>query len=86
MQAEKKKTICIAVTPSLKAFGILGRARLFEVVQKVREVNATRRSNAPHHSFRGYSMSILQMRCLWMDSLSANSESFSQRTSNEDDT
>ena len=38
-----EKTICLAVTPALKAYGILGRARLFEVIQKVREINAQRR-------------------------------------------
>ena len=32
-----EKTICLAVTPSLKAYGISGRARLFEVVQRVKE-------------------------------------------------
>lgn len=37
-----EKTICLAVTPSLKAYGIPGRARLFEVIQKVKEVNAER--------------------------------------------
>ena len=37
-----EKTICLAVSPSLKAYGIPGRARLFEVVQKVKEVNAQR--------------------------------------------
>ncbi len=37
-----EKTICLAVSPSLKAYGIPGRARLFEVVQKVKEVNAVR--------------------------------------------
>lgn len=37
-----EKTICLAVSPSLKSYGISGRARLFEVVQKVREVNARR--------------------------------------------
>ena len=37
-----EKTICLAVTPSLKAYGIGGRARLFEVVQRVREVNRQR--------------------------------------------
>ena len=47
-----EKTICLAVTPALKAFGIPGRARLFEVVQKVQEVNAMRRSLAPNHKFR----------------------------------
>ena len=35
-----EKTICLAVSPSLKTYGIPGRARLFEVVQKVKEVNA----------------------------------------------
>lgn len=37
-----EKTICLAVSPPLKAYGIPGRARLFEVFQKVREVNAER--------------------------------------------
>ncbi len=41
-----EKTICLAVTPSLKAYGISGRARLFEVVQRVKEVNAERLRNA----------------------------------------
>ena len=40
------KTICLAVSPSLKAYGISGRARLFEVVQKVREVNIERLKTA----------------------------------------
>ncbi len=42
------KTICLAVTPSLKAYGISGRARLFEVVQKVKEINADRLQTAIH--------------------------------------
>lgn len=42
-ESRTEKTICLAVSPSLKAYGISGRARLFEVVQKVREVNARRR-------------------------------------------
>ena len=46
-----EKTICLAVSPSLKAYGIAGRARLFEVVQKVRAVNAERRRNAPERKF-----------------------------------
>ena len=37
-----EKTICLAVSPSLKAYGISGRARLYEVIQKVREVNDQR--------------------------------------------
>lgn len=46
------KTICLAVSPSLKAYGIPGRARLFEVVQKVRYVNARRLVAAPGSIFR----------------------------------
>ena len=44
-----EKTICLAVTPSLKAYGIPGRARLFEVIQKVEQINRERKYNAPHH-------------------------------------
>lgn len=40
------KTICLAVSPSLKTYGIGGRARLFEVVQRVRQINEERRRNA----------------------------------------
>ncbi len=50
-----EKTICLAVFPSLKAYGIPGRARLFEVVQKVAEVNALRRQRAPGRQFAGAS-------------------------------
>lgn len=50
-----EKTICLAVTPSLKAYGIPGRARLFEVVEKVREVNAIRKLHAPGGVFHGKS-------------------------------
>ena len=44
-----EKTICLAVSPSLKAYGIGGRARLFEVVQRIREVNNQRQRQAPQH-------------------------------------
>ena len=50
-----EKTICLAVSPSLKAYGIPGRARLFEVLQKVREVNAGRQRRAPGRRFSGAS-------------------------------
>ena len=50
-----EKTICLAVSPSLKAYGIPGRARLFEVVQKVREANNIRRRNISDHHFTGAS-------------------------------
>lgn len=46
-----EKTICLAVSPSLKAFGISGRARLFEVVQRVKEVNIQRKAKAPGQKF-----------------------------------
>ena len=45
------KTICLAVSPSLKAYDIPGRARLFEVVQRVAEVNAKRQQKAPGRQF-----------------------------------
>lgn len=50
-----EKTICLAVSPSLKSFGIPGRPRLFEVVQKINEVNAGRKWKAPGRSFTGTS-------------------------------
>ncbi len=46
-ESRTEKTICLAVSPSLKAYGIPGRARLFEVIQRVKEVNAARRIQAP---------------------------------------
>ena len=46
-QSRTDKTICLAVSPSLKGYGIPGRPRLFEVVQRVREVNAERQRHAP---------------------------------------
>ena len=50
-----EKTVCLAVTPSLKQYGIGGRARLFEVVQKVKEINIERKIKAPNHRFTGTS-------------------------------
>ena len=50
-----EKTICLAVSPSLKAYGIGGRARLFEVVERVRAVNRTRKKAAPNRVFTGNS-------------------------------
>lgn len=57
-----EKTICLAVSPSLKAYGIPGRARLFEVVQKVREVNASRLREAPERAFSGASFSDTELK------------------------
>lgn len=50
-----EKTICLAVSPSLKSYGIPGRARLFEVIQKVKEVNAERRYQIQGRKFNGKS-------------------------------
>ena len=57
-----EKTICLAVTPSLKAWGISGRARLFEVVQRVKEVNAQRQLSAPGRKLTGSSSSDLELK------------------------
>ena len=46
-ESRTEKTICLAVSPPLKEYGIPGRARLFDVNQRVREVNAVRLTNAP---------------------------------------
>ena len=50
-----EKTICLAVSPSLKAYGISGRARLFEVVQRIKEVNNERCRKAPGGRLQGSS-------------------------------
>lgn len=54
--ARTEKTICLAVSPSLKAYGIPGRARLFEVVEQVRRANSERLRYAPGHIFTGESV------------------------------
>lgn len=54
-ESRTEKTICLAVTPSLKSFGIPGRPRLFEVIQKVKEVNYKRQYKAPRRKFEGSS-------------------------------
>ena len=50
-ESRTDKTICLAVTPALKSFGVPGRPRLFEVKQKVAEINALRRQKAPGRQF-----------------------------------
>lgn len=54
-ESRTEKTICLAVSPSLKAFGIPGRARLFEVVAAVKEVNRRRLAAIPERRFSGKS-------------------------------
>ena len=50
-----EKTICLAVSPSLKSYGISGRARMFETIQQVRLANAERKRNSPQKKFSGSS-------------------------------
>ncbi len=50
-----EKTICLAVSPSLKTYGIPGRARLFEVIQKVKEINIERKAKLLNNTFTGVS-------------------------------
>ena len=57
-----EKTICLAVSPSLKQYGIPGRARLFEVVQKVKEVNIERKRKAPNQAFTGSSYDDIALK------------------------
>ncbi len=54
-KSRTEKTICLAVSPSLKAYGISGRPRLFEVVQKVKEINQKRKRLAKNGTFTGSS-------------------------------
>ena len=56
-----EKTICLAVSPSLKAYGISGRARLFEAVQQVKKANAERLKKAPGHKFTGTSSDAIEL-------------------------
>ena len=55
-ESRTDKTICLAVSPSLKAIGVPGRARLFEAKQRIREANCDRLASAPGHSFTGRSV------------------------------
>lgn len=60
-KARTEKTICLAVSPSLKKYGIPGRARLFEAVQKVKEANAQRKMCAPNRRFVGSSYNVTEL-------------------------
>jgi len=56
-----EKTICLAVSPALKSYGISGRARLFEVIQKVKQANSVRLQKAPGHCFTGSSYNAREL-------------------------
>ena len=60
-RSRTEKTICLAVSPSMKAHGIGGRARLFEVVAKVKEANAKRAANAPYRRLTGKSYNATEL-------------------------
>lgn len=69
-----QKTICLAVSPSLKTYGIPGRARLFEVEQKVKEANARRQTRAPKNILDGKSVFATELNenpCLAIDYIAA---------------
>ena len=57
-----EKTICLAVSPALKAYGIKGRARLFEVDEKVREINYERKLKAPNKKLEGLSINETELK------------------------
>ena len=57
-----EKTICLAVSPSLKAHGISGRARLFEVVQTLKNVNEERKKKTKKGCFEGKSYSDIELK------------------------
>lgn len=61
-KARTEKTICLAISPSLKSYGLPGRARLFEVVQKVKDINFQRRMRAPNHKFSGKSYNNTELK------------------------
>lgn len=60
-KSRSEKTICLAVTPALKKYGISGRPRLFEVMQKIKEINSSRILKAHNKSFTGKSFNILEL-------------------------
>ena len=57
-----EKTICLAVSPALKQYGISGRARLFEVIEKVRGINIERKKKAPKNTFTGSSYDDIALK------------------------
>ena len=61
-ESRTEKTICLAVSPALKAMGVPGRPRLFEVVQRVKGINAQRRKRAPGRQLLGTSHFASELR------------------------
>lgn len=61
-ESRTEKTICLAVSPSLKCYGVPGRPRLFEVVQKIKDINAQRKWEAPRKTLVGESCDSTELR------------------------
>lgn len=61
-KSRTEKTVCLAVSPSLKAYGISGRARLYQVIEKVKEVNIERKMKAPGKVFTGQSYDDIALK------------------------
>ena len=60
--SKTEKTICLAVTPSLKAHGMSGRARLFEAVQQVKIANSQRKEKLRGKDFTGSSYDVNELK------------------------
>ena len=61
-KSRTEKTICLAVSPSMKSYGISGRARLFEVSQRIREVNYERKRGCGRYRMAGKSVSDIELK------------------------
>lgn len=61
-EGRTEKTICLAVSPSLKAHGVSGRARLFEVIERVKQVNNNRKLNINYADFKGESYNADELK------------------------
>lgn len=61
-KSRTEKTICLAISPSLKSYGLPGRARLFEVIQKVKEINEDRKRKAPNRTLEGSSSNAIELK------------------------
>ena len=61
-KSRTEKTICLAVSPSLKSYGISGRARLFEAIQQVKKANDERKCKAPNRRLEGSSVNAIELK------------------------
>ena len=61
-ESRTEKTVCLAITPSMKQYGLGGRARLYEVVQKVKEVNYQRKKENYYKPFTNKSVNDLELK------------------------